>query len=96
MFFPYSYLFWVVILTHKPTVRAGVAWLFPLLSACQVQVKLEMMMCGACVTFDVSLLAMEDITGAFSKSFAAGNLAPVLDEWRKFLQGFGHWVHSLP
>lgn len=57
-------------------------------SACQVLVNLKMMLCGTCVEFDVSLLAMADITGAFSKFFAAGNLAPVLDNWRKFLQGF--------
>ena len=78
MFFWRSPLFWLALLTLFPFSRAGVQGLFPLLSSCEVTVNLESMLCGACVAFDVSLLAMADITGAFSATFAAGNLAPLL------------------
>lgn len=88
MFFFASSLFWVAFMALMPAASAGVAGLFPLLEKCQVTVNLEMMLCGACVAFDVSLLAMADITGRFSKSYAAANMAPLLAKWREFLDGF--------
>jgi hypothetical protein len=88
MFFCASFSFWVAILALLPVASAGVSGLFPLLEKCEVTVNLESMLCGACVAFDVSLLAMTDITGAFAMTFYAGNLAPFLAKWRQFLVAF--------
>lgn len=68
----------VVILALLPTVEGGPTHLFKLLESCQVDVELQVLLCGTVMAFDVSLLAMTDITGAFSKSFAAGNLTPLV------------------
>ena len=78
----------VVILALLPTVEGGPTHLFKLLESCQVDVELQVLLCGTVMAFDVSLLAMTDITGAFAKSFAAGNLTPLVEKWRRFLLGF--------
>jgi hypothetical protein len=78
----------VAILALLPVVEGGPTGLFPLLRSCKVNVELNVLLCGTVMAFDVSLLAMTDITGAFAKSFSLGNLTPIVDKWRHFLLGF--------
>ena len=91
---PYSMIFsplaliLVTFVALLPVVEGGPAGLFPLLKECTADINLEVLLCGTVMAFDVSLLAMTDITGAFAKSFAAGNLDPLVAKWRRFLLGF--------
>jgi hypothetical protein len=57
----------VAILALLPVVEGGPTGLFPLLRSCKVNVELNVLLCGTVMAFDVSLLAMTDITGAFAK-----------------------------
>ena len=53
-----------------------------------VDVNLEIILCGTCVEFEVSPVAVTNTVGAFFKPFAAGKYVPSLAQRREFLLGF--------